>query len=314
MRPMRTLLAALASAFVATAAAAYPDKPVNFIIPFNAGGESDVAARFQQPFFKDMTGHDLIIQYQPGAGGAQAWAAMNGLPGDGYTWVGINLPHIIMQPMLQNPGYTTEDVAAIYFTHFTPHALIVKADSPYKTLQEVIDAAKANPGAITVSGTGTNSANHVANQEFTNLTGAQLTYIPYSGTAPSTTALLGGEVETQWGYTTVAAGQGDAVRMLAVAMEQRHPNFPDVPTFRELGFEMVGGAYRGVAVPKSTPEDVRKAASDLLERINRDPAHIKMMEDGGFAMTYVGYGDMAGWMAKQAAYYGEIAKQLGASK
>ncbi len=315
MSLIRASALGLASAVIAAGAAlAFPDKPVNYIIPFNPGGESDISARLQQPYFARITGQDLIVQYQPGAGGAQAWAALNGMPGDGHTIMGTNLPHIVMQPLLQNPGYTTEDLVNIYMFHFTPDALIVAADSPYLTVQDVVEAATAAPGALTVSGSGTNSANDTANQIFENLTGAKLTYIPYSGTAPSITALLGGETEFAWGYTTVGAQQGDSVRMLAVAMDARHPLFPNVPTFRELGIDMIGGAYRGIAVPSSTPEDVRTALSDIIGQINADPDFIKQMEDGGFAMLDVPYAEMDVWLGDLADTYRSVAAQLAANK
>jgi tripartite-type tricarboxylate transporter receptor subunit TctC len=313
MRLTRTLMAALAAGLVAAAAHAFPTKPVNYIIPFAAGGESDISARLQQPYFKKITGQDLVIQYQPGAGGASAWAALNGMAGDGYTIMGTNLPHIVMQPLLQKPGYATADIVNVYMFHYTPDALIVKADSKFKTVQDVIAAAKAAPGALTVSGSGTNSANDTANQLFENLTGAKLTYIPYSGTAPATTAVLGGETDLSWGYTTVGIQQGKAVRMLAVAMEKRHPAFPDVPTFRELGIDLVGGAYRGIAVPKSTPEAVRKQVSDIIGKINADPAFIKQMEEGGFAMADIPYDKMDAFMTERARVYSEVAKQLAAA-
>lgn len=315
MRLTRTILATLAMAgLMATTAHAFPDKPVNYVIPFNPGGESDISARLQQPYFKKVTGQDLIVQYQPGAGGAQAWSGLNNLEGDGYTIMGTNLPHIILQPLLQDPGYETDDLVNIYMFHFTPDALIVRADSPYQSVAEVIEAANAAPGAITASGSGTNSANDIANQVFENATGAKLTYIPYSGTAPSTTALLGGEVEVSWGYTTVGASQGDQVRMLAVAMDERHPMFPDVPTFKELGYDMVGGAYRGIAVPSGTPEERRREVSDIIGQINADPDFIQQMLNGGFAMLDVSYDEMDAWMDEKKALYGTVADQLAATR
>ena len=315
MRIARTLFPSLVmTGVVAGAVHAFPDKPVNYIIAFNPGGESDISARLQQSYFKEITGQDLVIQYLAGAGGAQAWAGLNGMEGDGYTIMGTNLPHIVLQPLLQDPGYQTDDLVNIYMFHFTPDALIVAADSPYQTVEDVIEAAKANPGGVTTSGSGTNSANDVANQVFENVTGAQMTYIPYSGTAPSITALLGGEVETAWGYTTVGAAQGDQVRMLAVAMEERHPLFPDVPTFKELGYDMVGGAYRGIAVPSSTPEEIRQQLSDIIGQINADPDFIKQMEDGGFAMLDVPYSEMSDWMASIKDGYVAVAEQLAASR
>lgn len=312
---MRTLKLLAVSAFLAASAGmanAFPDKAVNYIIPFNPGGESDISARLQQPFFKEITGQDLIVQYQAGAGGAQAWSVLNDQPGDGHTIMGTNLPHIIMQPMLQDPGYATEDLVNVYMFHFTPDALLVRADSEYQSVQDVIDAAKAAPGAITAGGSATNSANHIANQLFADATGAELTYIPYTGTGATTPALLGGEVEMLWGYTTIAAAQGDAVRMLAVAQDERHPLFPDVPTFKELGLDMVGGAYRGIAVPQSTPEEVRQQLSDIIGQINADPEFIKQMEAAGFAMLDVPYGEMEAFMAERKARYEEVARQLGA--
>lgn len=313
MRLTRSILAGLTGAMAFAAAAhAFPERPVNLIIPFDAGGESDVAARLQQPVFRAQTGQDLILQYQPGAGGAQAWASLSSLPGDGYTVMGANLPHIIMQPLLQNPGYTTDDVVLINMHHFTPHAIIVRADSPFETLEDLIEAATAAPGSLTIAGTGTNSANHVANQEFENITGAVLTYIPYSGTAATTTALLGGEVDVQMGFPTVAVNQGDEVRMLAIAMEERHSMFPDVPTFRELDFDLISGAFRGIAVPPSTPEDVRVKVSDLFEAVAADADHIRQMEEAGMAVLNIPYAELGAWMEEMKENYTNIARQLGA--
>lgn len=305
---------ALAVMGMAGAAAAFPDGPVTYIIPFNAGGESDITARYQQQPFKKVTGQDLIVQYLPGAGGAQAWAGLNGMHGDGQTIMGTNLPHIVLQPMLQDPGYKTEDIANVYMFHFTPDALLVRADSPYQTLQDVIAAAKETPGGITAGGTATNSANHVANQLFTNESGAELTYIPYTGTGATESALVGGEVDVLWGYTTVAVRQGDAVRPLAIATEERHPLFPDTPTFKELGIDMVGGAYRGIGVPSSTPEDVRQQLSDIIGQVNADPAFRTQMENDGYAVIDVPYAEMDAFMAERTAAYTAVAEQLRAQQ
>lgn len=294
----------------AGAALAYPDGPLTYIIPFNAGGESDITARYQQQPFKVLTGQDLIVQYLPGAGGAQAWAGLNGMTGDGYTIMGTNLPHIVLQPMLQDPGYKTEDITNVYMFHFTPDALLVRADSPYQTVQDVIDAAKGMPGGVTAGGSATNSANHIANQVFMNETGADMTYIPYTGTGATETALVGGEVDVLWGYTTVAVRQGDAVRVLAVATEERHSLFPDSPTFKELGIDMVGGAYRGIGVPSTTPEDVRVQLSDIIGQINADPDFIKQMEADGYAMIDVPYAEMDEFMAERIKAYSTVAEQL----
>ena len=318
MRALSTSTAAvaLAAAMVAGApltasAQSFPERPVTYIIPFNPGGESDITARFQQAYFEALAGHDLVIQYQPGAGGAQAWATLNGLDSDGHTIMGTNLPHIVMQPMIQEPGYATEDIANIYFFHYTPDALLVLADSEFETLEDVVAFAGSNPGRVTVAGTGTNSANHIAQQTFDGLAEVVTAYIPFSGTGASTTALLGGQVMAQWGYTTVAAAQGEQVRMLAVAMEERHPAFPDVPTFRELGYDLVSGAYRGIATPADTPEPVRRQLSDLIDQINQDPAFVQQMEEAGFAVIDVDIDEVDAFMAERIAAYTAVARDMG---
>ena len=284
---------------------------VNYIIPFGPGGESDISARLQQPFFKEKFAQDLVISYQPGGGGAVGWASLNGLSDDGHTVMGINLPHIILKPAQKDVGFTTNDINAFYMFHFTPDAIVVNAESPYMTLQDLIDDAKANPGAVTISGSGKASANHLAQIKLDKMADMKTTYVPFKGTGASVTALLGNQVKAQWGYTTVGAAQGDAVRLLAVAMEERHPLFPDVPTFKELGFEMVGGAYRGIALPASASAETKKMWSDMIAEINADPAFIQKMLDSGFAMLDVDEQGMAEFMKARSEDYINDAREAG---
>ena len=306
--------AALCAALVVsalTAGAAYPDKAVNYIIPFGPGGESDIAARLQEPVFKRLTGQSMTIQYKPGAGGAAAWSQLNGMAADGYAVMGTNLPHLILQPLEKAVGYKTGDITTVYWFQFTPDALLVPADSPYKTLKQFVEGAKKAPGSITLSGSGTNSANHLAKQQFDKLAGIKTTYVPFAGTGPSNTALLGNQVGGSWGYTTVQMQLGNQVRCLAVAMEKRHPKIPDCPTFKEEGYDLVGGAYRGVAVPKSTPAAIQKDLSDVLRKINHDPEFIKKMDDNGFALIDIGQAEMADFMAKMQKRYDALAQEMG---
>ena len=303
----------LASSF-SVAAADYPSRTVNYIIPFGPGGESDISARLQEPFFKKITGQSLAIQYKPGAGGAASWAQLNDMTADGYTIMGTNLPHIVLQPLQKDVGYQTDDIDTLYWFHFTPDALLVPADSPIKTLKDFIAAAKKAPGTLTLAGSGTNSANHLAQQQFDKMAGIKTVYVPFGGTGPSNTALLGKQVNGSWGYSTVQIMLGKQVRCLAVAMEKRHPKLPDCPTFKESGFDLVGGAYRGVAVPKSTPPEIKKRLADILSQINHDPAFIQKMEDNGFAMLDVGPKEMPAFMSKVKARYQKLAKQMGIKK
>ncbi len=136
---------------------------VTNIIPFGPGGESDVTARMQQPFYKDIYKDDIVVQYKPGGGGSVGWSSLNSEKGDGSVIMGVNLPHIIMQPIAKGDkaGYKTDDINVFAFFHYTPDAILVEASSPYKSFADLMDFAKKNPGKLTFSGSGTYSANHL---------------------------------------------------------------------------------------------------------------------------------------------------------
>lgn len=289
----------------------FPSKPMTYIIPFNAGGESDISARYQQSEWEAVTGQQVVIQYQPGAGGAQAWSQLNSLPGDGYTIMGINLPHTVLQPLAGSVGYATEDLTPVHYFHYTPNAIFVRKDSQFETLEQLIAYAKENPGLVTFAGSGSNSANNLAAVQLDAAADITTTYVPFSGTGPSVTAVLGGSTMAGFNYATSGVNQGDALRMLAVASEERLPAFPDVPTFKELGYNIVGGAYRGVAVPASTPEDLRQRISDIVSEINHRPDFVKKMEAAGFVLTDITYDKMPAFVADRIEEYTEGARALG---
>ncbi len=295
----------------ASAADAFPSKSVSYIIPFGPGGESDISARHQQKFFKKLTGQDLVISYKPGGGGAVGWSQLNGMESDGHTIMGINLPHIIIKPRQKDVGFKTDGIEGFYLFHYTPDAIVVPADSEFKTLQDMIDYAKANPGQVTFSGSGKGTANHLAQVTFDKLAGVKTTYVAFKGTGASVQALLGEQVRAAMGYTSVGAKHAGKVRLLAVAMEERHPAFPDVPTFKELGFDIVSGAYRGIAVPKGTPDDVKKKLSDTIAAINADPEFRKTMEKDGFALIDVAVEDYKAFIEEKTKGYVEAAKSAG---
>lgn len=301
-------LAASLMAVTQALSAEYPEQPVNYIIPFGPGGESDITARHQQLFFKQLFGEDLIISYKPGGGGAVGWSQLNDMQGDGYTIMGINLPHIIIKPLQKDVGFRTDDIAGVYMFHYTPDAIVVATDSPFGSLDDLIAAAKNNPGGVIFSGSGKGTANHLAQVRFDNLAGLKTTYVAFKGTGASVQALLSDNVAAQWGYTSVGAKHGDKVRMLAVAMEERHPRFPDVPTFRELGYDLVSGAYRGIAVPKSTPEAIRTRLSEMIKTINANAEFRQRMENDGMALLDVGYEDMDAFIAEKTGEYVEAAR------
>lgn len=309
-RPLAALLA-LALAALAQAQPC-PDKNLMYWQAFPPGGESDLSARHQQVVLrKKCPGIETVIQYKAGAGGGLMWSTMNTLPGDGHTVVGVNLPHLVLQPMEGNVQYKTDDVTPVFWYHYTPDALVVPESSPLKSFADFVKTAKAQPMKLNLGGSGLNSANHAAHERLNTAFGVKTTYVPYKGTGDMTMAVLGGHVDAGMTYTAFAINNKGKVRALAVAMEQRHPLMPDVPTFKELGVDWVDGAYRGVGVPKSTPPEQRKRLSDLFAAINADPEMKELAAKSGFEMVNVGLDRMDAFMKERAKVYTDVGKQMG---
>ena len=293
-----------------------PDKNVSYWQAFPPGGESDLSARHQQlVLHKKCPSVDTIIQYKAGAGGALMWTQMNQLPADGLNVVGVNLPHIVFQPIQGDVQYKTADVTPVYWFHFTPDILVVNAKSPIKNWQEFLAAAKANPGKLSLAGSGQYSANHAAHERLDAAFGIKTLYVPFKGTGDLATSVIGGQVDGAMTYTPFAIANKDkGVRPLAVAMDKRHPLMPDVPTFKELGVDWVDGAYRGIGVPKSTPPAERKKISDMWMAMNNDPEMKDLAAKAGFELVNVGVDQMDAFMAEKTKLYTEGAARMGLGK
>jgi tripartite-type tricarboxylate transporter receptor subunit TctC len=314
---MKKLLLAWLCALLAPLALAQacPEKSLLYWQAFPPGGESDLSARHQQMVLKKKCAAiDTIIQYKAGAGGGLMWGQMNGLPADGLNVVGVNLPHIVFQPLEGQVQYKTQDVTPVFWFHYTPDILVVPEQSPIKNFADFIKAAKARPGQVNLGGSGLNSANHAAHERMNAAFGVKTNYIPYKGTGDMSTAVIGAQVDGAMTYSPFAINNKARVRALAIAMEKRHPLLPDVPTFRELGVDWVDGAYRGIGVPKSTSPEVRKRLSDLWLSLNTDPEMKELAARNGFELINVGLDQMDAFMKDKVSLYTEGAKRLGLGK
>ncbi len=299
----------------AQAMPACPEKNVMYWQAFPPGGESDLSARHQQMVLKKRCAAiDTIIQYKAGAGGGLMWAQMNNLPGDGLNVVGINLPHIVFQPIEGEVQYKTADITPVFWFHYTPDVLVVPESSPIKNFAEFIAAAKQSPGKMNLGGSGLNSANHAAHERLNAAFGIKSTYVPYKGTGDMSLAVVGAQIDGAVTYTPFAIANRGKVRALAVAMERRHPLLPNVPTFRELGVDWIDGAYRGVGVPRSTSPEARKRLSDMWLALNNDPEMKELAAKSGFELVNIGTDQMDAFMKERIALYIEGAKRLGLGK
>jgi len=177
----------------------FPERDVTYQITFSPGGGSDIRARAQQPFLEQDLGVKMLMQYKPGGGGSIGWANMAKQKADGYFMTGINIPHIVLQPLARdNAGYQTEDIMPVVLFQHIPFGITVLADSPFQTLDDLVQFAKENPGKLTIGGSGTWDATHIAHLQFEKLVGAKMTYIPHKGGKPKQTALLGGHTMASW--------------------------------------------------------------------------------------------------------------------
>ena len=282
---------------------------------FPPGGESDVSARHQQVVLKKKCAAiETIIQYKAGAGGGLLWGQMNSMPGDGNNVMGVNLPHIVFQPLEGEVQYKTADITPVFWFHYTPDILVVPVSSPFKTFAEFLAAAKKDPGKMNLGGSGRNSANHAAHERLNAAFGIKSTYVPYKGTGDMSMAVIGAQIDGAVTYVPFALANKTTVRPLAVAMERRHPLMPDVPTFKELGVDWVDGAYRGIGVPKSTSPEARKKLSDLFLALNADPEMKELAAKSGFELVNVGLPEMDGFMKERTRVYTEGARMLGLGK
>lgn len=294
------------------AAASYPERPIDYVIPFDAGGESDITARLQQAPLEEALGAQVTVTNQPGGGGALGWSELTRTQPDGYTIMGHNLPHIIVQPMMRDDaGYETEQLKQVYIFQSTPNILAVPADSEYETLDDFIAAAKEDPGALSIGGSGSYGANHIGVLQLNEAAGIETTYTPYSGTGAATPALLGGHVDALMTYTPMINQLGDQIRVLAVATEEPMDQLQDLPTFTGEGIDLVGGAYRGVAVPPETPDAIVDKLAAAIEEVNQDPELVEQFNEQLFVLENMGPEEAAEFTQERKEVYQELFENLG---
>jgi tripartite-type tricarboxylate transporter receptor subunit TctC len=288
----------------------YPTHAINYMVCFDPGGQSDREARRQQPLLEKFLGQKVVIDYKIGGGGALGWRELSKAKPDGYTIAGFNIPHIILQPLQQDVGYKTDQIVPVFIFHKTPLALAVLESSPYKTYKDLIEHAKKNPGAVTVGGSGSFTGYHMATLRLEKLSGTKLTYVPYTGAAPQMTSFLGGHVVAVFGASDDLTRYRDKVRVLGFATEKRFPGFPDVPTLKELGVDMVEGVDRGVAVPPNTPPYVIKKLESAFMDIAKTPEFQEEQRKNGFVPLAIGHEEAVAYLKKMTALYTEISAGL----
>jgi tripartite-type tricarboxylate transporter receptor subunit TctC len=271
----RPVLFALACLLAGAAhAQQYPSKPVTMIVPFPPGGVADIVGRPLAAQMEKSLKQPVVVTNRTGAGGSVGMAAVAKSPPDGYTILmalsSISIFPVSDRIMGRTPAYEMKDFAPIALVTADPTVLVVGADSPWKTLQEFVASAKAYPGKINYSSSGVYGTLHVAMEIFANAAGIKLFHVPYQGGGPAVTALLGGQVHALASGPAAAIGQIKAGKMRALASwsTERLPLLPEIPTFKELGYDAEFYIWSGVFAPAAVPSPVL----DQLRAVVREAA------------------------------------------
>ncbi|ANN76314.1 tripartite tricarboxylate transporter substrate binding protein [Bordetella flabilis] len=289
---MKTLLAGIAAGTMALAAvpaaAQWPERPVELIVGFAAGGGTDITARTLAVFLEKELGASVVVVNKPGASGALGLSLVARAKPDGYTLGMTNMPGLLTLPIERNAGFTGADFTYLATLVRDPSAFSVKSDSPYQSLKQLIDAARAKPGLVSYGSTGVGTDDHLALVMFEAATGTDLNHVPFNGAGPLRNSVLGGHTDVGgMNLGEAMPYSGSKLRILAQASEKRSPLAPDVPTFKEQGVDLVFASERGVIAPKGLPPEVEQKLAKALERIANNPEFQKTMLQQFTEMDYL---------------------------
>ncbi len=252
----------------------YPSKPIRLVVAFPAGSSSDVIARQTAQKLSEQMGQQVIVDNRPGANGALAAQTVAKARPDGYTLLQATSHVIAVTPHLnKNPGFDAlNDFAPIIITGSTPALVVVAAKSPFKSVKELIDAAKLAPGKLTFASSGEGSAQHIMGEKLMHLAGIKLTHIPYKGETPALQDLMAGEITFAFGFPagTLSHVRSGALRALALTGDKRLPVFAEIPTLAESGVRGYNELTYGVClVPRAAPAaNVKKLNDEFRTALN----------------------------------------------
>lgn len=301
------LVAAHAPAF---AQSTFPARPIELVVPYPAGGGTDVLARAFALAAARHLPQPMIVINKPGAAGAIGWADVLNGKDPGYK-VAVLATDLMTQPNMGLTKITYEDFTPIARLNYDPAALTVRADAPWNTLEEFIAAAKK--GDFRVGNGGNGSTWHLAAAAIEDKAGVKFNHVPFSGANPAALTLLGGHIEAitvsaAEVYTYVAAHK---LKILALMSDQRIKGFENVPTFKERGLDIQIGTWRGLAVPKGTPADIVATLRQATARTVQEPSLHEALDKQNMGYAYADGDAFYAVMARDHAFYRALIQKLG---
>lgn len=294
-------IALLASSAIGVpiASAEYPDRPVTLIISSAPSSGGDTNARTYMPFLEKCLGVSGVIVNRPGAGGALAHADLKASAADGYTIGNINLPNTVAQAIEKGdppPWETFDYVANVSSSRVGLH---VATDSPFKTFADFLAYSKEHPKQITLGLSGLGGDDHLTQLQAIRATGMEVTLVPMGDAATARAAMLGGHVDALSVAAYEAAQYKDQLRGLWYAAEERNPLVPDVPTLKELGYDIVGGSNQVVGAPKGTPPEALEKLRSCYEATFKDPELVAEAAKRGLPYRYMNAADTEAYAKAQ---------------
>ena len=290
-------------------AADYPSRSVNLIVPFSAGGGADLVSRNLANSLEKHLGQTVVVSNKDGGGGTIGASFVAHARPDGYTVLLSVIGPILIQPLYGGTDYVRDDLRPVATLTRVPTMIVVNKGTGIHSLEEFLDRAKQPGRQLTVSVAAAKGLPHLAVESFIRKAGINLKVMPYKGANPAVAATLGGHVDAFCGHPseTLALCQSGDFVPVAVFSAERIPEFPDVPTFKEKGFDVTIAVWRGLAVPKDTPDDVVATLEKAVSATMQDPGYREGLKKVGEPFAYLNAKDTgAMWNSE-----GEVLEQIG---
>ena len=260
--------------------AEYPEKPIQVIVGYSAGGGTDVMARTVGPFLEKYlgSGASIVVKNMPGASGQIGVTEVANADPDGYTLGTYNLPGMMARTLDRKADYDADSFTYLANVVNDPNVIVTSKKGDLDTFDKLMAAAKADPGAITVGMSSLGGDDHFMLTKLQNMTGTEFTIVPFRGSAPARTALMGGHVAMGILNISEVAKFQEQINVLGVALAKRSEFAPEVPTFKEQGLDLVNGSMRGFVAPKGLPKDVETKLLDAFRKLADDAEFLKAMK------------------------------------
>ncbi len=311
------ILVAGVFAVAPASAADFPSETITLVTWSSAGGGGDVLGRHLQGPLSKVAGVPVVVVNKPGGSGAVAMEYAEKMKPDGYHLLIVTASGV-MTPHIAGTRLSVADFKGVVRVQMDPEVMMVKADSPFKTAKDAVEAKKANPGSIKFSGGFLGNIDSLLCYQLFKKAGIEkFDYVPYSGGGgEAMTSLLGGHVQVLFGNPSEVGPQVEAgqIRLIGVATAERLEGMPELPTLREQGYDLIGVLWRGIVAPKGTPDDRIMKLNQLIKEAMQDPSWKKYMKESQLSDGYMTPSDFDASIQSEFKTYGEIISTMGVKK